>query len=70
MFQIIRTEGTPYVLYYLPTIFFGSFFLYNLVLAVVIVSFNKEKKGIDLEVCSIFKSYDSYSFVDYPAALI
>ena len=42
--QVIRAAGTPYVIYYLIAIFFGSFFLYNLLLAVVQLAFRKERK--------------------------
>ena len=42
MLQVLGSSGAYYIVYFLFIIFFGSFYLINLVLAVVAISYEQE----------------------------
>ena len=52
-FQVVKAVGVWYVFYFVITIFFCSFYLLNLVLAVVYLSYEKELHSLEQEVSEI-----------------
>lgn len=48
--QVTKALGVWYVFYFVITIFFCSFYLLNLVLAVVYLSYEKEMQSVEQEV--------------------
>lgn len=52
-FQVVQAVGVWYVFYFVITIFFCSFYLLNLVLAVVYLSYEKELQSLEQEVSGI-----------------
>lgn len=51
--QVVKAVGVWYVFYFVITIFFCSFYLLNLVLAVVYLSYEKELQSLEQEVSEI-----------------
>lgn len=49
-FQVVKAVGVWYVFYFVITIFFCSFYLLNLVLAVVYLSYETELQSLEQEV--------------------
>lgn len=58
--QIIRSTGAVYVAYFIIGIFFCSFYLMNLVLAVVYLSYEQELCSDEREVIDILNKLVSF----------
>ena len=54
--------GIWYVFYFVITIFFCSFYLLNLVLAVVYLSYEKELQSLEHEVSEIISNNNDFSY--------
>ena len=65
-FQVVATGGPMHVIFFTIVVFFGSFYLINLMLAVVAMSYEEEAANVDaVRLFFYVKSHNIYENVTF-----